>query len=99
MNRLKRWLQVTVDNKPWWAIILAAFLASLGSEPLKRIPDLITWTRSFYPIEPTIYVYLRGTATASPIDGGRVSVLDSTSGAFLPIQGVNQTFVMTHNGF
>ena len=99
MNRLKRWLRMTVDNKPWWAIILAAFLASLGSELLKRIPDLITWARSFYPIEPTIYVYLRGTATASPIDGARVSVLDSTSGAFLPIQGVNQTFVMTQNGF
>jgi uncharacterized protein (TIGR02594 family) len=98
MERVKRWLQATVDNKPWWAIILAAFLASLGPELMKSVPDLIAWGRSFRPIEPTIYVFLKAANTSAPIDGARVSIMDAGSGSFLQIEGANQTFVTTRQG-
>jgi uncharacterized protein (TIGR02594 family) len=99
VSKTTKWLRATVDNKPWWAIILAAFLASLGSEAMKRVPDLISWVRSSFPIEPTVYVFLKEKCAGPPIDGARVSVMDTSSGNLLVIQDANATSVTTKGGF
>jgi uncharacterized protein (TIGR02594 family) len=99
MSRARQWLRATVDDKPWWAIILVAFLASLGSESVKRVPELIAWVWSTFPIEPTVYIYLRGKGPAPPIDGAKVSIMDPQSGNLLIILNVNETSVRTRGGY
>jgi uncharacterized protein (TIGR02594 family) len=98
VSAISKWLRATVDNKPWWAIILAACLASLGSEFVKNIPGLISSARSLLPIEPTIFVILRNKGAGPPLDGPRISVMDAKTRSFLPIVGSNDTSVMMKEG-
>ena len=98
MSAISGWLRATVDNKPWWAIILAACLASLGSEFIKSIPGLVSSARSLFPIEPTILVVLKNKGAGPPPDGPEVSILDARTKNFLPIVGSNKTSVVMKKG-
>jgi hypothetical protein len=86
VGKVSNWLRATVDNKPWWAIIVAACLASL-----KNGPSLISYVRSFFPIEPTIFVSLKNDGAGPPLNGPRISIMDVESQKFLPIVGGNDT--------
>jgi uncharacterized protein (TIGR02594 family) len=98
MSRISKWFHATVDDKPWWAIILAAFLTSIGSEFVKDIPEAIAWGRSFFPIEPTLFVVLKNKGAGPPMNGPTISVMDIRSSRFLPIVGTNRTTVDVKEG-
>lgn len=99
MSRATQWLRATVDNKPWWAIILAAFLGSLGSEAVKWAPEGISAFRSSFPKEVTVYIFLKGKGAAAPIDGAKVSIMDTDSDSLLTILNVNETVIITKGGY
>jgi uncharacterized protein (TIGR02594 family) len=98
VSAISKWLRATVDNKPWWAIILAACLASLGSELVKSIPSFISSARSLFPIEPTIFVVLRNKGAGPPVDGPKISIMDAGTRTFLPIIGSSETSVIMKEG-
>jgi hypothetical protein len=77
MTSFAGWLKVTIDNKPWWAIIVAAALGAMGSEVIKNAPSAYSWIRSFFPIEPTIHIFVRSKGSNSPIEGARVAIMDT----------------------
>jgi uncharacterized protein (TIGR02594 family) len=98
VSTISKWLRATVDNKPWWAIILAACLASLGSEVVKGIPTFISSARSLFPIEPTILVVLKNKGAGPPANGPKVSIMDAGTRAFLPLVGSSETSVTMKEG-
>jgi uncharacterized protein (TIGR02594 family) len=98
VSTISKWLRATVDNKPWWAIILAACLASLGSELVKSIPTFISSARSLFPIEPTIFVVLKNKGAGPPGNGPKISIMDASTRAFLPIVNSSETSVTMKDG-
>ena len=98
VGAISKWLRATVDNKPWWAIVLAACLASFGSEFVKSIPSLISSARSLLPIEPTIFVVLRNKGAGAPKDGPKISIMDARTRTFLPVVGSSDTSVTMKDG-
>ena len=98
MSTISKWLRATVDNKPWWAIILAACLASLGSELVKGIPTLISSARSHFPIKSTIFVVLKNKGAGPPGNGPKISIMDASTRTFLPVANSSQTSVTMKDG-
>jgi uncharacterized protein (TIGR02594 family) len=95
VSRTGKWLRATIDNKPWWAIIVAACLASLGSELVKKVPEGISWGRTFFPVDATVYVFLKEKGGSSPVKGSKVSIMDTKSGDLFLISGSNEHSVTT----
>jgi uncharacterized protein (TIGR02594 family) len=98
VSKASNWLRATVDNKPWWAIILAAFLASLGSEVVKNVPGFVSFARSYFPVEATVFVIVKNNGAGPPRDGPKISIMDTRAQNFLPIVGSNDTSVMMKSG-
>lgn len=98
VTKISGWLRATVDNKPWWAIVLAAFLASLGSEGVKNIPNLVSFVSSFFPSDRTVFVALKKNGAGPPLDGPEISIMDGRSQHFLPIEGTDRTSVTMKSG-
>lgn len=96
---ISAWLKATVDNKPWWAIILAAALAAVGSESAKNIPSLYSWGRSFFPIDSTQHIFIAQKENNAPIDGAKIEILDTSTLTPLIVGNSGEKFVTSRQGF
>ncbi|TBE77242.1 TIGR02594 family protein [Rhizobium ruizarguesonis] len=88
------WFKLTVDSKPWWAIIVAAALGAFGSEAIKNSPAIYSWGRSFFPIETSQFLYVSSKETKGPVKGVIVQIFGPGELA-LPLNSAGDTKIQT----
>jgi uncharacterized protein (TIGR02594 family) len=73
----KSFFRRTIDNKPWPAILAAAFLASVGAQAAQTVaPALGTYVRSLYPSNAEIVIFIKHKANSAPVADAMVTFID-----------------------
>ena|SRR5260370_14175398 len=92
--RKSRWLRATIDNKPWWSIVLVAALGALGTGIISAFPYIVSGVTSLFPSYYNIYILLKDEATRNRIDGAAVSILDMENQENVHVYGTSDNYVV-----
>jgi uncharacterized protein (TIGR02594 family) len=71
-KRIFRWVHITVDNRPWWLLILSAALGAIGSGVIGAVPSITThlsqWLSGI-----KVFIQVKDETSGNPIDGVEIS--------------------------